>query len=94
MTLAFPNPSRSFDDGRNAVRFFGYDGMFEIRFFVEADALVKLGTMAGGSATSEAACLSAFDASRASIYDVAREAYSHDHLNSYTLTVSDFRSAV
>ncbi len=32
MTLAFPNTARSFDDVRKAVRFFGYDGMFEIRF--------------------------------------------------------------
>ena len=28
MTLNFPNPSRSFDEKRNAVRFSGYDGMF------------------------------------------------------------------
>ena len=41
MTLAFPNPSRSFDDARNAVRFIGHDGMFEVRFFVEAGALAK-----------------------------------------------------
>ncbi|MDZ5454557.1 DUF1488 domain-containing protein [Labrys sp. ZIDIC5] len=94
MTLAFPNPSRSFDEARNAVRFFGYDGMFEIQFFVEAGVLAKAGATSSGSPAPEAECLSAFDALRASIYDVAREAYSHDHLNSYTLTVSDFRSAV
>ncbi|WP_454812587.1 DUF1488 domain-containing protein [Labrys neptuniae] len=94
MTLAFPNLSRSFDEVRNAVRFFGYDGMFEIRFFVEAGALAKAATMSRGSTASEAECLSAFDALRASIHDVAREAYSHDHLSSYTLTVSDFRSVV
>ena len=39
MTLNFPNPSRSFDEKRNAVGFVGYVGVFEIRFFVEADAL-------------------------------------------------------
>ena len=39
MSLAFPNPSRSFDEVRNAVRFIGHDGMFEVPFFVEADAL-------------------------------------------------------
>lgn len=41
MTLLFPNRSRSFDDVRKVVRFLGYDGMFEIRFFVEAAALAK-----------------------------------------------------
>ena len=41
MTLAFPNTARSFDEVRKAVRFFGHDGMFEIRFFVEAEALAK-----------------------------------------------------
>ena len=41
MTLAFPNPSRSFDRTRNAVRFTGYDGMFEVPFFIEIGALVK-----------------------------------------------------
>ena len=44
MTLAFPNPSRSFDEARNAVLFFGHDGVFEIRFFVEAGALAISGT--------------------------------------------------
>ncbi|MBB2672903.1 UNVERIFIED_ORG: hypothetical protein GGE44_002465 [Rhizobium esperanzae] len=39
MTLTFPNKSRSFDESRNAVRFSGYDGMFEVRFLVEANAL-------------------------------------------------------
>ena len=38
MTLAFPNPSRSFDEVRNAVRFIGHDGMFEVPFFIDADA--------------------------------------------------------
>lgn len=48
MTLAFPNSARSFDDVRKAVRFFGHDGMFEIRFFVEAAALAKGGVHATG----------------------------------------------
>lgn len=41
MTLAFPNSSCSFDETRNAVRFSGYDGMFEVPFFVESGALTK-----------------------------------------------------
>lgn len=86
MTLAFPNPSRSFDESRNGVRFIGHDGMFEVPFFVEADALNT-----SGPAASERACLTAFDASLASIHDVALEAYSNARRTSYTLTAADFR---
>ena len=39
MSLVFPNRSRSFDEARKAVRFLGYDGMFEVPFLVQAEAL-------------------------------------------------------
>jgi hypothetical protein len=90
MTLAFPNPSRSFDSARNAIRFVGHDGMFEIRFFVEAAALLKLFAIPNGPDASESASLASFDALRASIHDVAREAYANKRQTSYTLTASDF----
>ena len=41
-TLSFPNFSRSFDETRNRVRFWGYDSAIEISFFVEAAAVQKL----------------------------------------------------
>ncbi|MDK1494802.1 DUF1488 domain-containing protein [Sinorhizobium sp. 7-81] len=91
MTLLFPNPSRSLDEKRNAVRFIGHDGMFEVRFFVEADALVIADAELGRSEISESKLLSAFDALRLSIYDVARKAYSSGRRDSYTLTAADFR---
>lgn len=91
MTLAFPNPSRSFDEARNAVRFIGHDGMFQIRFFIEAGALTKSHIAIRNTGTLEAKCLSAFDALRTSIQDVARKAYSHGRRDSYTLTAADFR---
>ena len=91
MTLAFPNPSRSFDEARNAVRFTGHDGMFEVPFFVDADVLAQLDTTLRGTGTSERKYLSAFDALRTSIQEVAREAYSHGRRNFYTLTAADFR---
>ena len=47
MALAFPNRSRSYDDVRHRVRFVGHDGMIEVPFFVETDALVPA---AGGEA--------------------------------------------
>lgn len=91
MTLAFPNPSRSFDEARNAVRFTGHDGMFEVRFFVETGALVRSGGTLTPTGMLEARYLSAFDEFRSSILDVAQKAYSRDRRDSYTLTASDFR---
>jgi hypothetical protein len=58
ITLLFPNSSRSLDEKRNAVRFTGHDGVFEMRFFVEADALVTADAELGRSETK---LLSAFD---------------------------------
>ena len=84
--LEFPNPSRSFDERRNAVRFIGYDDMFQVPFFVEAGALSSFGM----SAESEAECLSAFDALRGSIHNIARKAYSRGGSIPYTLTAADF----
>ena len=87
MTLEFPNWSRSFDEVRNAVRFIGHDGMFEVPFFVEAEALAR----SSRAQPTEADCLAAFDAARATVYDVAREAFSHGRRTAYTLTAADFR---
>lgn len=91
MTLAFPNPSRSFDETRNAVRFIGHDGMFEVRFFIETGALVRSEATLSPTGMPEARYLSAFDEFRTSILDVAQKAYSRDRRDSYTLTASDFR---
>jgi hypothetical protein len=91
MTLSFPNPSRSFDDEQNVVRFSGHDGMSQVRFLVEAAALEKSGAELRGTAPSEAKCLAAFDSMRTSIYDAARKAYSHRRRDFYTLTTADFR---
>ena len=71
--------------------FFGHDGLFEIRFFVEAGALAISGTALPMSGMSEAKCLSAFDAVRTSVLEIAREAYSHGRRNCYTLTAADFQ---
>lgn len=91
VTLEFPNRSRSFDEERNAVRFIGHDGMFEIRFFVEVEALAKSSAELRNAEMSERTYLSAFDAARSSIHDVARKAYSRARRDSVTLTANDFR---
>ncbi|MCP9232411.1 DUF1488 domain-containing protein [Mesorhizobium sp. M0045] len=88
MTLNFPNPSRSYDAAAKRVRFVGHDGMFEVPFFIEVTALSTVNPAASGA---EAEFLSAFDAKRSSIHDIAREAYSHGRKNMYVLTPADFR---
>ena len=88
MALTFPNRSRSYDETGQRIRFRGYDGMFEVPFAVEVDALSKAKS---ASPTSEAEHLAAFDAARESIHTVARKAYSHGRKNIYVLTPADFR---
>ena len=92
MKLSFPNESRSFDATRNRVRFWGYDGAIEITFFVEADALNKLGQLSAEMSGVEARFLKMFDAAREQIYRVAEKVYarSRDGSNAYILASADF----
>lgn len=87
MTLAFPNKSRSYDAAREAIRFLGYDGTFEVPFFVEVNALADTYV----TNDNEARYLAAFDSARSAVQDVAREAYSHGRKSLYVLTAADFR---
>jgi imidazolonepropionase-like amidohydrolase len=87
VTLTFPNKSRSFDESRNAVRFSGYDGMFEVRFLVEANAL----RTASQPGRSEDECLRAFDMAREIILEAATHAYGRGGKDRYTLTAQDIR---
>jgi hypothetical protein len=87
MALTFPNRSRSYDEAGQCVHFLGYDGMFEIPFCVDVEALGNPSPVAAAAETDH---LAAFDVARASIYDVAREAYSHGRKNVYVLTPADF----
>lgn len=91
MTLDFPNPSRSFDEVRNAVRFIGHDGMFEVRFFVEADALAGPDARTDKKDDTEAACLAAFDRARFSIHDAARNLYTRGRQLNYVIKAGDLR---
>jgi hypothetical protein len=90
--LEFLNPSRSFDEERNAVRFIGHDGVFEVPFFIETGALASMrGTGGRRLEAAEAASLEAFDALRRSVYDLARKLYSRGRQTSYTITAADVR---
>ena len=85
MTLSFPNPSRSYDATRNAVRFWGYDSAMETSFFVMADALQRL-----QPGSDEAALLNAFDSNRDRICAVAAKIYARRDRGSYDLLATDF----
>lgn len=88
MALTFPNNSRSYDEAKHRIRFLGYDGMFEVKFFVEVDAVSK--AMAR-EVVGERALLEAFDSVRGDILDVAQQAYSHGRGKTmYVLTPTDF----
>lgn len=86
MALQFPNKSRSFDEHRQTVRFQGYDGMFEVRFLVEAAALIKN----ADAALKEPDFLNAFDSLRAVIQKAAVRMYERNRRSNYTLTAADF----
>jgi hypothetical protein len=88
MTLNFTNPSRSYDETRTCVRFWGHDGALEVAFFVEEDALKRISP---GTRHSETALLTAFDRNRNQILKVAGIVYSRGRKGSYTLVASDFR---
>ena len=88
MALTFPNNSRSYDETKHRIRFLGYDGMFEVKFFVEIDALSKaMHKVVAG----ESALLEGFDSVRDDILDVAQQAYSNGRGKTmYVLTPTDF----
>lgn len=87
MTLNFPNESRSYDERRNLVRFWGYDSALEIAFFLEVGALRKLNPQIRNT---ETAYFEAFDAARDRILDTASKVYSRGRKDAYLLSASDF----
>lgn len=89
MKLHFPNPSRSFDENKNRVQFWGYDSAIEISFYVEADALKRL---CPEMDDIEKSYLLAFDDSRDKIYEIADKLYSHGRKGNYAyiLGAKDF----
>ncbi|MGI9414953.1 MAG: DUF1488 domain-containing protein [Hyphomicrobiales bacterium] len=89
MTLSFPNLSRSYDETRNRVRFWGYDTAIEISFFVEAAALR---TLVPDLIDGEAELLKAFDDTRERIHEVADAVYARSRKDSYVyiLAPEDF----
>src|SRR5471030_1211695 len=58
MKSTFPAPSRSYDDSRHCVCFWGYDGSREISFQIDDAALSSFNPQMG---SGESAVLAAFD---------------------------------
>jgi len=87
VALSFPNRSRSYDERGRRVRFWGYDGTFEISFFVEQRAFARISPDAK---LDENGFLSAFDRYRDRILQVAAKVYAGPRRDAYTLLASDF----
>lgn len=89
MTVSFPNPSRSFDAVENRVRFWGYDSVIEISFFVEVAALKKL---CPEMSNVEAEILRAFDSAIKRIHEVAGKVHVRGakRYYAYSLVAKDF----
>src|ERR1700746_2531068 len=87
MAISFPNPSRSYDMTRRAVRFWGYDSAMETSFFVTEDPLRRIQP---SMSFDQNGALRAFDVNCALIYAIAAKVYARGHKGSYELVRSDF----
>jgi hypothetical protein len=87
MALNFPNQSRSYDERGQRIRFWGYDGAFEISFFLEQHAFSRISPDAK---SNEAGFLRAFDQFRDRILQVAAKVYAGRRRDAYTLHAADF----
>jgi len=85
VALSFPNQSRSYDPGKQSIRFSGYDGVFEVSVFVDVD-LLKTATQERLS--DEAQYLAVFDRMRAEIEQSTRKAYARNPRATVVLTAT------
>lgn len=84
MALSFPNRS-SYDERGRRVRFWGYDGAFEISFFVEQRAFARISPHV---TLDEAGFLRAFDRDRN--LQAAAKVYASRRMEAYILRANDF----
>ena len=87
MPLSLPNQSRSYDNTRHAIRFWGHDSAMEASFYVSAEALRRLQP---NLQTDETSLLEAFDSNRDRICAAAAKVYARGNRGSYDLLASDF----
>lgn len=87
MGISFPNEARSFDERNRCVRFTGYDGMFDIKFYLATEVLA----WKSHRNASEADYLTAFDSLRSRILEAATSAYSKTRSSAITLDITHLR---
>jgi Protein of unknown function (DUF1488) len=85
--IDFPNHSRSYDQTRRAVRFWGYDSAIEASFFISEDALTRIQPDAR---PDESGFLNAFDSNRDLICATAAKLYVRGSRGSYDLVTANF----
>jgi len=85
--IEFPNHSRSYDQTRRAVRFWGYDSALEASFFIEEDALRRIQP---DTRRDESGFLNAFDCNRDLICAAAAKVYVRGSRGSYDLVAANF----
>ena len=85
--IEFPNHSRSYDQTRRAVRFWGYDSALEASFFIDEGALRRIQPDAR---PDESGFLNAFDCNRDVICAAAAKVYVRGSRGSYDLVAANF----
>jgi hypothetical protein len=80
--LTFPNQSRSYDQARDGIKFWGHDGTLEVPFFLELNTLFRISPK---TRNTEEGVVAAFDASIERIHDAASRAYARGKRSFYVL---------
>ena len=87
LMIEFPNHSRSYDQTRRAVRFWGHDSALEATFFIDEGALKRIQPDAR---PDESGFLNAFDCNRDVICAAAAKVYVRGSRGSYDLVAANF----
>ena len=87
LMIEFPNHSRSYDQTRRAVRFWGHDSALEASFFIDEGALRRIQPDAR---PGESGLLNAFDCNRDVICAAAAKVYVRGSRGSYDLVAANF----
>jgi hypothetical protein len=85
--IEFPNHSRSYDQTRRAVRFWGHDSAIEASFYIEEGALKRIQP---DVRPDESGFLNAFDTNRDLICAAAARIYVRGSRGSYDLVAASF----
>jgi len=85
--IEFPNHSRSYDQTRRAVRFWGHDSALEATFFIDEGALRRIQPDAR---PDEPGFLNAFDCNLDVICAAAAKVYVRGSRGSYDLVAANF----